>query len=1043
MRLRLNSFSSTAFSDQVFLTKHAVVQSTETYPQNAEPVRLFFPPTLIILVNAPNLPTASHINTASLEVLLRSRIKGDVFFDEVKRGVYATDASLYQVFPQCVVVPKDEADIIASAELARQFNLPITARGGGTSLSGQTYGSGIIIDVSKFHNQILELNIEEKWARVQSGAVRDVLNAQLAKYKLHFAPDPATGSRATIGGMVGNNTCGTRSIVYGKSIDHVLECRVLLSDGTICHFKPREPDFWKSQSHTDPGLKREAELLQKLEPIIDRNRDEIVKRYPKVLRRVSGYNLDEFVDGAGYVGSVGPRREHNQGHRVWNLSNLIVGSEGTLGILLDAQIRLTPNPQSTALCVVHFDSLQTSLKAVARILEFNPSTVELLDITFMDEARINPATRHMAHFILGDPQALQVVEFMGASVEEATQRAQAFADQLKTESLGIAWPIFNSTNDIRDVWETRKLGLGLISNVKGPTKGRDFIEDACIPIPYLAEYIGKVERLCQSEGLDRTSIYAHASVGVVHVVPAVNVHEPKEIEKMERIARQAFQWTMEYGGSWSGEHGDGQLRGQFLPDMFGEQLYQAFCEVKQLFDPLGLMNPRKIVNTQRMTENLRYQTPGYETNSKFAESKTLFKYASQGGFQLAVEQCNGVGACRKLGSGTMCPSYMATRDEHHSTRGRANALRLAMSGQLGKDPIEALASEGVDDCLSLCLACKACKTECPNAVDMAKLKSEVMQMRHDKHGTSLGAKILGRMPDAAKRLAGKASLIVNFASMVPGGRRVLEKLTGIDRRRPLPPFAKQNLASKLKSTPVKLGKRNRGKVVLFDDTYANYFEPHVGYAAIQLLEDCGFEVIIANAGCCQRTRLSKGLVREAKRFGAQTFANLDQYASQNIPILCLEPSCASALADDVADLIDDHAMAGRVSKCIKMIDTFLAEQGVALKSDFNDVLLHGHCHQKALFGTKGMHELYQTMEGTTCREVDSGCCGMAGSFGYEHLELSKKIGEDRLFPAVRAAIAEGKTVVACGISCRHQLKDLCNVEAKHWVETVLCEAVNS
>ncbi len=515
-------------------------------------------------------------------------------------------------------------------------------------------------------------------------------------------------------------------------------------------------------------MKREAELLQKLEPIIESNRAEILKRYPKVLRRVSGYNLDEFVDGAGYVGPIGPRRSHNQGHRVWNLSNLIVGSEGTLGILLDAKIRLTPNPQSTALCVVHFDSLLGALRSVARILEANPSTVELLDITFMDEARINPATREMAHFILGDPQALQVVEFMGANIEEATQLAKEFADAMKNEGIGIAWPIFSNPKEIKDVWETRKLGLGLISNVKGPTKGRDFIEDACIPIPHLADYIEKVEQLCKSEGIDRTSIYAHASVGVVHVVPAVNVHDPNEVLKMERIAKQAFQWTMEYGGSWSGEHGDGQLRGQFLPEMFGDRLYQAFCDIKRIFDPLDLMNPRKIVNTERMTENLRYQTPGYEQNAKKSESKALYRYADQGGLQLAIEQCNGVGACRKLGSGTMCPSYMATRDEHHSTRGRANALRLAMSGQLGKDPIEALASDGVDDCMSLCLACKACKTECPNAVDMAKLKSEVLQMRHDKHGTSLGAKLMGRMPDTAKRVAGKVAHLANFASIIPG-----------------------------------------------------------------------------------------------------------------------------------------------------------------------------------------------------------------------------------------------------------------------------------
>jgi FAD/FMN-containing dehydrogenase/Fe-S oxidoreductase len=984
-----------------------------------------------------NLPqTAPAPAQSAIQDACRQRIKGDVFFDQVKRGVYATDASLYQVMPTCVVVPKDESDILAAVEIARQFGLPVTARGGGTSLSGQTYGTGMILDVSKYHNQILEVNVEEKWARVQSGAVRDVINGQLAKHKLHFAPDPATGSRATIGGMVGNNTCGTRSIVYGKTIDHVIECRVLLSDGTICHFKPREPDFWQSNSRATASEQREAELFRGLQKIIEPNRDEINARYPRVLRRVSGYNLDEFVDGSGYVGPIGPRRSHNQGHRIWNLANLIVGSEGTLGILLDAKIRLTPNPQSTALCVVHFDSLLGALRHVPRILESSPTTVELLDVTFMDEARINPATREMSHFILGEPQAIHVVEFMGATPEEATDLANQFADSMRQENIGIAHPVFSNPKEIKDVWETRKLGLGLISNVKGPIKGRDFIEDAAIPVEHLASYIEKIEKLCHSEGIYRVSIYAHASAGVVHVVPAVDVHDPQEVQKMERIATQAFRWTMEYGGSWSGEHGDGQLRGQFLPEMFGEKLYRAFCDIKKLFDPIGLMNPKKIVDTDRMTENIRYQAPDYQKHAAKSESTALFKYADQGGLQLAIEQCNGVGACRKIGSGTMCPSYMATRDEHHSTRGRANALRLAMSGQLGRDPVESLASDGVNDCMSLCLGCKACKTECPNAVDMAKLKSEVLQMRYDKKGTPLGAKLIGRMPDTAKRLTGRAASILNFASILPLGRRFMEKLTGIDRRRPLPPFASRNLQQTLKSNPVAPGERSRGKVVLFDDTYANYFEPHIGRAAIQLLESVGYEVIIANAGCCQRTRLSKGLVREAKKYGAITFANLDRYAQQNLPILCLEPSCASALVDDVADLIDDQAAAMRVSKSVRMIDVYLAEQGISLSSSAREILLHGHCHQKAMFGTTAIHSHFGRMENVKCSEVDSGCCGMAGSFGYEHFELSKKIGEERLFPAVRAAHAAGKTIVACGISCRHQLKDCCGIEAKHWVEVV-------
>ncbi len=985
---------------------------------------------------ASTQPLSDSKDLKELEQALRNRIQGDVFSTPVKRGVYATDASLFQVMPRCVVVPQTEDDVLAVVELADKYQVPITPRGGGTSLSGQTYGPGIVLDVSKHLNKILEINAEEGWARVQSGVVRDQLNAAAAKIGMHFATDPATGSRATIGGMIGNNTCGTRSIVYGKTIDHVLETRVVLADSSICCFQNREPEFWRTLHHRSKPLLKEAGLLSELEAIIQANHDEILSRYPKVMRRVSGYNLDEFVDGAGYVGSIGPRRSQNQGHRPWNLSNLMVGSEGTLGVLLDAEVRLTALPKSTAVCVVHFNDLLGALESVDAILEHKPTTIELLDATVMEEAKVNPATAKMAHFIQGSPQAVQIVEFFGETADEARQIADQFAWQCSVDGIGYAWPVFSDKASIRDVWETRKLGLGLISNVKGANKGRDFIEDACVPTRHLAEYISKIQTLCRSEGIDRVSLYAHASVGVVHVVPALDLHNMQQAEKMTRIANQAFIWVMEYGGSWSGEHGDGQLRGQFLPAMFGDQLYQAFRDVKKLFDPNGLMNPGKVIDTATLTDNLRYQTPGYQLKSAQAQSKALYKYADQGGLQLAVEQCNGVGECRKIGSGTMCPSYMATRDEHHSTRGRANALRLAMSGQLGSDPVEALASDDVNDCMSLCLACKACKSECPNAVDMAKLKSEVLQMRNDRHGVSLGTKILGRMPDAAKRFAGKAAAAIGLAALVPGGRRILQRLTGIDRRRPLPPFASQTLEQTLKFQPVAMGQRDRGKVVLFDDTYANFFEPKVGIAAVELLEGCGFEVILAKSGCCQRPRLSKGLVREAKDRGTQTLKNLDVFARQGIPILCLEPSCASALRDDLPDLMDDQEMAQRVASQVQMIDTFLASQDIQLESNCAEIVLHGHCHQKAMFGTGSIHQLFATMQKTKCVEIDSGCCGMAGSFGYEHYDLSRTIGEQRLFPAVRKAVAENKTIVACGISCRHQLKDFCNVEAKHWVEVV-------
>lgn len=989
--------------------------------------------------------TNSDVQPAShaIESDLRNNIRGDLYFDEVMRGVYATDASLYQVFPRCVVVPKDEADLISAVRIAAKHKLPMTVRGGATSLSGQTFGPGMVLDVSKYMDNVLDVNPDQQWARVQPGVVRDRLNKLTSAHGLHFAPDPATGSRATIGGMIGNNTCGTRSVVYGKTIDHVLSCKILLADGTICHFEPVDDEAWQRKAAGEEVAPRIAQLYRGTRDIINRYQQEILDRYPKVLRRVSGYNLDEFVDGAGYTGPIGPRAESNAGHRTWNLSNLMVGSEGTLGILLEAKIRLTPLPKASALCVVHFQDLIEALRNVDTMLIHQPSTIELLDETVMDEAKINDATRHMAHFIHGNPGAVQIVEFFGDSVDEASQRVNRFASEMQQHGIGYAWPIFSDPQGIHDVWETRKLGLGLISNVRGSNKGRDFIEDACVPTEHLADYITKIQDLCSGHGIDRLSLYAHASVGVVHVVPALDLHHAEDVQKMEQIAHQAFQWVMEYGGSWSGEHGDGQVRGQFLPEMFGPEIYQAFIDIKQLFDPQNLMNPGKVINAETLTENLRYQTPSYSENSAKAEAAANYRYADQGGLKLAIEQCNGVGACRKLGSGTMCPSYMATRDEQHTTRGRANALRLAMSGQLGNDPVAALGSDGVHETLELCLSCKACKSECPNAVDMAKLKSDALQMRHDRKGIPWGAKFLGRMPDAAKRLAGRASRLSSLANLIPGGRRVMQRLTGIDHRRPLPAFTEKTLDQHLRNRISRAATEPKGKVVLFDDTYANYFEPHIGLAAIDLLEDLGYEVVLAKSGCCQRPRLSKGLVREAKALGSETFRKLDVFAKQGLPILCLEPSCASALVDDLPDLIDDTECAERVRSCVQMLDVFLHQQGVSLTSHAPSILLHGHCHQKALFGTTAIRHLMGAIDGVICTEVDSGCCGMAGSFGYEHYELSQKIGEDRLFPAVRKAVEENQTVVACGISCRHQLHDFLGVKAKHWVEVVAAAPVST
>lgn len=965
-----------------------------------------------------------------LRAALESSVRGSVVFDPVIRGIYATDASHYQMTPLCVVEPLDEADVVAALRAAVQFQTPVTPRGAATALSGQTFGKGMVVDVSRHLNEILEINADECWARVQPGVVRDHLNGRLKPLGLQFAPDPATSSRATIGGMIGNNSSGTRSIIYGKTIDHVLSCKVALPGGDVLTLEETDDRQWQAKA---AGTGREGEIYRGVEQIVSSHREAILEKYPQVMRRVAGYNLDEFVDGAGYTGSIGPRAAVNAGARPWNLSNLIVGSEGTLALLLEAKIRLVPLPQATAVCVVHFDDEMASLAAVPEIVAHGPSASELLDLGMLREARTNAATRDMAWWIEGDPATVLLTEFFGESVDDVREKVERFAATMRDQGIGYAHPIMLTAKEQFDVWETRKLGLGLISNVRGPVKGQAFVEDACVPIEVLAEYIGRLQEFCNRLGVE-SSMYAHASVGVIHFRPALDLHREDHQLKMKQIADAAFEMVLQYGGVFAGEHGDGQLRGEYVPRQFGPRVYEAFQQVKGLFDPDNLMNPGKIVDAPSMIdpESLRYGE-----SYRYGAVPALFQYRSQDGFRQAVEQCNGVGACRKLGSGTMCPSYMATRDEKDTTRGRANALRLAMSGQLGDDHLAALGSDGVHEVLDLCLSCKACKTECPNAVDMSRMKADALQIRYDRRGAPFSAKFAGRMPDQARRFAGRLAWLPKTAMGLPGMRWLLERVAKVDRRRPIPPFADRTLQDLLRErSPTDPVGASRGKVVLFDDTYANFLEPHVGLAAVELLEGLGYEVELARAGCCQRTRISQGLLHEARARGQQTMDKLDRFARQQLPILCLEPSCASALAEDLPDLINDEQLGARVSSRVQMIDVFLRREGVELAADHADILLHGHCHQKALFGTAAIKDLFADMPTVHCTEVDSGCCGMAGAFGYEHHDLSETIGEDRLFPAVREAAEEGKTIVACGISCRHQLKDFLDVEARHWVEVV-------
>ncbi|MEZ4827378.1 MAG: FAD-linked oxidase C-terminal domain-containing protein [Bacteroidia bacterium] len=952
------------------------------------------------------------MNLPQLLLELRQEIRGDLHTDDYSLGLYSTDASIYQIRPLAVVAVKDEADVLTAVKIAGKYGVTLLPRGGGTSLAGQTVGHSLVLDFSRYMNQVLELNEAERWVRVQPGLVRDELNAILAPYNLHFAPDPATSSRANVGGMIGNNSSGTKSILYGKTVDHVLEARFLLADGTLLHLKNHGPEAWQQVSGKND---REGEIYREFKKIIELNRTEIEARFPKVMRRVGGYNLDEFI--------------HTD---QWNLAKLITGSEGTLGIMLEAKINLEPLPAYESVCVVHYHSVLDAIRSVETMLKYQPAAVEILDDVVVSLSRTNLETARHSHFIEGNPAAILIVEFYGETPDDVETRPLQMIEELRSKGMGYAHPLFTDAKNHDDVWVIRKKGLGLMLGIKGKAKPLPFIEDAGIPIPHLPEYIDRVLKLC-AELDTKVSMYAHASVGVIHVRPILDLREETDIQKLTQIAERTFQLVMEYGGSWSGEHGDGLVRSPFNEKFFGPVVYQALKDVKALFDPENRMNPGKIVEAPPMDQNLRYGKTYRAT-----PPKTHFHYRQEEGFEAAVDMCTGVGECRKVLSGTMCPSFIATRNEEHSTRGRANALRLAMSGQLDE---EGLASPRLREVLDLCLSCKGCKSECPSNVDMARLKSDVAQLYYDKHGAGLRDKLIRDSGKAAKTMSGPIAPVVNRVQKSRLFRIALEKMAGFDQRRTLPEYASQTFEKWYAKQP-KPENTGKPKVVLFIDTFINYHEPQLGIAALQLLRDCGYAVHPAFAGCCQRPKISHGFLKEAKTDGELTVRKLDEFVKDKIPVVAVEPSCASALTDDLPDLLDDVALGERIKKGLKMIDVFLAEEKAAgrLQVDIELIatenLLHGHCHQKALYGTKSMQQLVSG-NGKSVKEIPSGCCGMAGSFGYEkeHYDLSQKIGERKLFPAIKSAGAQ-TGIIACGFSCRHQIEHFTGKKARHWVEMV-------
>ena len=944
---------------------------------------------------------------SELELDLRKAVRGEVRFDAYSRILYSTDASIYQIEPIGVVIPRDREDVLAAMEVARQHRVPILPRGGGTSLAGQAIGRAIIVDFSKYMNRVLNVNAEELRARVEPGVVLEELNQQLQPHGLFFPPDPATANRCNIGGMIGNNACGARSIVYGRTSDSLQSLHLLLASGEQFVARSLTSDELAAKLQ---GSSHESLVYRELLRLVEQNREEIHRRFPKILRREGGYNLDALL-------SRDPI----------NLIPLLAGSEGTLAVVLEAELVLTPRPRAAVLLVAHFRELIEALEATQVILETGPSAVELLDKMILDLTRGTQEYRRRMTFIEGDPEAVLVVEYSGDRRAELIARLDQAEEKLRRAGLGYAFRKAIEPEAQANVWKVRKAGQGLLLGMVGDRKPATFVEDTAVAPEKLPAYIARFRQIVREHHTE-AAFYAHASVGCLHVRPLIDLKQPTEVQKMQAIAEAVSDLVLEFGGALSGEHGDGLARGPFNLKMFGPQLYEAFRQVKRAFDPHGLLNPGKIVDTPSPTENLRLRPrPGGEQAIQIGKRSlsTRLDFSRQGGFVRAIEMCSGVGACRKQTEGTMCPSYMVTHEEEHSTRGRAVLLQAAISGRLPQDE---LTSPRMFQALDLCVECKGCKGECPANVDMAKLKYEFLAHYYEQHAVPLRSLLFGevaRLNEAASHFPS----LYNWALGTPWVRRSMERWLRIDRRRSLPPLARERFSqwfARRTNATSRLGP-DRPAVGLFVDTFTEFHYPAVGQAATLVLEAFGYRVIRLVTQCCGRPLISKGLLDRALENARANVAILRKAAEHGMPILGLEPSCLLTFRDEYPDLLPG-AEARRIAENSFLLEEFLdpdkPHPNTALRFQPlpRRALFHGHCHLKALVGSAPSLRLLRAIPELQVEEVDSGCCGMAGAFGFEkeHYDISLALAERRLAPAVRS-LPPDALVIASGVSCRQQI----------------------
>jgi FAD/FMN-containing dehydrogenase/Fe-S oxidoreductase len=938
---------------------------------------------------------------------LKTRVQGEVRFDRASRLMYSTDASIYEIEPIGVVIPGTHEDVFAAMEVARDFKVPVLPRGAGTSLAGQTVGDAVVIDMSKHLNRVLEVNTEERWAVVEPGVVQEQLNLHLRPMGYLFGPDTSTANRATIGGMMGNNSAGSHSILYGKTIDHVLEMDVILASG--------EGRTLREMKFEEAAVR--GGLEGRIADIVRANREEIDRRFPKIMRRVSGYNLDEFVRNGKF-----------------NLVKLVVGSEGTLAAVRQTRVRIEPRPPATALCVVHFADLVESIRASDIILPFKPAAIELIDDMIINLGRKSLEISRLMGFIEGKPAAVLLVEFYGENDAELRSKLDAMEAALKREKSGYAYVRAFDAAQQQSIWKVRKAGLGLLLGMKGERKPIAFVEDCAVDPAQLPEFFVRFRDIIHKYDTS-AGYYGHASVGCLHIRPLINTKDRREIQVMKDMTDEITDLVIEFGGGMSGEHGDGLARSHLNRKLFGPQIYKAFCDVKEAFDPENRMNPGKIVNAPPMTENLRYGAE-YRT----VPINTHYDFSREGGFATAVELCNGAGVCRKKNEGTMCPSYMVTLEDKHSTRGRANLMREILSGKL---PAEDFTGKDLYETLDLCLECKGCKAECPSNVDMAKLKYEFLAHYNEANGTPLRSRMFANI-HAASKVASLWPSLANRVLSSPAIRRALDSFVGIDARRKLPTFAPETFESwfekRQKSNNGHGTNGHAGKVVLFHDTFINFNDPDIGKAATRLLESAGYEVRIAEQRkCCGRPMISKGLAEDARENAAFNVRQLHEFVERGYSIVGCEPSCILTFRDEYPDLVKGQ-YAADVAKASFLLEEFIVKETHAgrwklqLKKQEAKALIHGHCHEKALIGSRYLKEALALAYAV--EEIDSGCCGMAGSFGYEkeHYDISIAIGRRRLFPAVENN--PNAIVVAPGISCRQQVEHATGRKALHPAEAL-------